>query len=136
MVDSTPKQIKIFYADDDPDDAFFFQAAIEEICEDCKLAFYDSGIELLNELNIEKDFHNIIFLDINMPFKNGIECLKEIRNNKGWDTVPVFMISTSDSDELKERSKNFGACDYIEKPSDLYELKNKLKEAIRNSFEC
>jgi CheY-like chemotaxis protein len=60
---------------------------------------------------------DIIFLDINMPCVDGKQCLKEIRNNKELDKVPVVMFSTSNHEkDIEETFKN-GANLYVSKPS-------------------
>ena len=126
--------IKIFYADDDPDDAYFFESAIKEGGWKCEVKTFSNGIDLIEDLDIDAAFHNIIFLDINMPLKNGLDCLKEIKEHKDWKAVPVFMISTSNNTGMKERAMDLGARGYIEKPSEFNLLKEKLNEALKQSL--
>lgn len=128
------KKIKIFYADDDSDDAFFFKNAVNEIDASYMLLSYSSGIDLLGEFLPDQAYHNIIFLDLNMPQKNGIECLSDIRNSGTMAKVPVFIISTSNSEKHKSAALSTGANDYIEKPSSFITLKQKIKEAIESTF--
>ena len=128
------KNIKIFYADDDPDDTFFFESAANEIDKKIKLSIFTSGVALLEKANFDSSFHTIIFLDVNMPLKNGLECLRDIRDNSVWDSVPVFIMSTSNSDILKEKALMLGAAGYIEKPTDFKKLKEKIREALRSTM--
>lgn len=128
------KKIKIFYADDDSDDAFFFKNAINEIDASYMVLSYSSGIDLLDEFSPDQTYHNIIFLDLNMPQKNGIECLSDIRNSGAMAKVPVFIISTSNNAQYKSVALSTGANDYIEKPSSFITLKQKIKEAIESTF--
>lgn len=129
------KRVQIFYADDDLDDAFFFKNAIREINANYAFASFVSGVALLQEISLDDSHHNIIFLDLNMPQKNGIECLADIRNNGSMGKVPVFIISTSNNEHYKTAAFETGANDYIEKPSSFQTLKLKIKEAIDSTID-
>lgn len=128
------KNIKIFYADDDLDDAFFFTNAIKEIDPEYGVTSFPSGVALLDGLSLNNTDHNIIFLDLNMPQKNGIECLSEIRNNQVIAETPVFIISTSNNEHYRSEAFQIGANDYIEKPFSFRTLKQRLKEAIESTL--
>lgn len=95
---------------------------------------FASGVDLLDSISIDHNDHNIIFLDLNMPQKNGIECLSEIRNNRQMADTPVFIISTSNSEHFKSEARATGANDYIEKPFSFTILKQRIKEAIESTL--
>jgi DNA-binding response OmpR family regulator len=121
----------IYLSDDDPDDREFFQVALDEVCPDCKLITSSNGYELLEQLqNPSIDSPDVIFLDINMPKKNGLESLEEIRNNTAFSSVPVIMFSTSDNRHHVEAAQRLGAALYMVKPSDFQLLKNRISEII------
>jgi CheY-like chemotaxis protein len=111
----------IFLADDDADDRLFFEEALEEISLATELTFAKDGVELmasLEEIVIEKPPPpHVIFLDINMPRKNGIECLKEIRENPRMKDIPVVIFSTTANENSIETTYSLGANCYICKPS-------------------
>jgi DNA-binding response OmpR family regulator len=134
IVGTSQKNIKIFYADDDSDDAFFFSNAVQEIDSRYMFVSFPSGVDLLDSISIDRNDHNIIFLDLNMPQKNGIECLSDIRNNQQMAETPVFIISTSSSEKYKSEAREIGANDYIEKPSNFNILKQRIKEAIESTL--
>ena len=76
----TKEYISIVLADDDSDDRMFFKDAFEELKIKTKVKTFTNGVELMNYLNIEDTvLPNVLFLDLNMPKKNGFECLKEIK---------------------------------------------------------
>lgn len=131
---TTQKNIKIFYADDDSDDAFFFKNAVNEINSAYMFVSFASGVDLLDSIVLDHNDHNIIFLDLNMPQKNGIECLSDIRNSKQMAETPVFIISTSFNEKYKSAARETGANDYIEKPSSFNVLKQLIKEAIESTL--
>ena len=140
------KQIRIVLADDDNDDRELFKEAVEEAALNINLDFAEDGRCLLNLLNNEKHIPDLIFLDLNMPHKNGMECLAEIRKNINLKNVPVIIYSTSSSIKDIDESYNLGANLYVKKPSSFNELKtitgkvlsldwNKYKpHASRNMF--
>lgn len=131
---TSQKNIKIFYADDDSDDAFFFKNAIKEINDSYMFVSYISGVQLLESISLDHNDHNIIFLDLNMPQKNGIECLSDIRNHQHMAKTPVFIISTSSNEQYKTDARATGANDYIEKPFSYKLLKQRIKEAIDSTL--
>src|SRR6185436_708779 len=102
--------IKILLADDDEDDKMFFEDALKEANPKTQLKTVDDGQQLMKYLaEVDGNHPDIIFLDINMPCKNGKECLKEIRSNKELDEVPVVMFSTSDHEKDVEETFQNGA---------------------------
>lgn len=113
------KKQTILLADDDEDDRMFFSMAVQEISMELKLLTFVDGDELMQYLNGEPDEPQMIFLDINMPKKSGLECLEEIRNSSRWKDVPVAMYTTSGSEQEITRAKQLGAQFYIIKPFEI-----------------
>ncbi len=117
----------ILLADDDVDDQMLFQDAVEEIEEDIRIRTVYSGEQLMRLLTKpDAMLPDLIFLDLNMPMKNGHECLEEIRTNDKLKHIPVAIFSTSMSQGDVDRTLLNGANVYIRKPSNF----NKLKEVI------
>lgn len=110
------KKITVLYADDDQDDFDFFQEALSKVKMNIDLVRVNDGEELLRYLN-ENDNIDIIFLDINMPIKNGKECLKEIRAKSDYDQIPVIMLSGTIYQEDVDETFEYGATLYITKPT-------------------
>jgi CheY-like chemotaxis protein len=123
--------ILITLADDDEDDRLFFIDAFEELKINTIVNTLNNGRELLNFLNHpETILPNIIFLDLNMPILNGIECLKEIKLNDRFKEIVVAIYSTSSSDQDIEDTFVLGANIYIKKPSSFDSLKKILSEIV------
>jgi CheY-like chemotaxis protein len=59
---------------------------------------------------------DVIFLDLNMPFKNGLECLKEIRETPKFKEIPVVIFSTTSNNDVVDITYRQGANYYICKP--------------------
>ncbi|ACT93547.1 response regulator [Dyadobacter fermentans] len=128
-------EITIFLADDDSDDVLFFQQALEEINLPHKLHIASNGQQLVEELISADSTPDIIFLDVNMPIKNGMETLSEVRKAL-VDPVPVIMLSTAASKALIESSQMLGASAYICKPSTYPELCALLSRLLVYDWRC
>lgn len=123
--------IHITLADDDEDDRLFFIDAFEEIKINTVVNTVNNGKELLNFLNHpETVLPHIIFLDLNMPILNGIDCLKEIKMNDKFKDIAIAIYSTSSSDQDVENTFVLGANIYIKKPSNFNDLKKILSDVV------
>lgn len=123
--------IHIILADDDEDDRLFFTDAFEELKISTKVQTYNDGADLMEYLNTEDAIlPEILFLDLNMPKKNGIECLKEIKADAKFADVAIAIYSTSSSEEHIEETFVSGANIYIKKPNDFEKLKKVLSDVV------
>ncbi len=130
--------LNILLADDDIDDRSFFEKALEKVAISTHLTTVNDGEQLMKYLaNNSEQFPNILFLDLNMPRKNGFECLVDIRENEKLKDLSVIIFSTSypqdKSYELGMISNLFklGARVYIRKPTDFNQLKQLIDHALR-----
>lgn len=125
------KPIMLLLADDDTDDRKFFQDAIEELSLSVNLTLVENGVELMKLLTADTyTIPHAIFLDINMPSKNGIECLAEIKANNKLKSIPIIMFTTAYSDDLVNTLYAGGVKYFIKKPNDFSELKRVIERAI------
>ncbi|WNM18361.1 response regulator [Flavobacterium capsici] len=123
--------ITIALADDDEDDRLFFTDAFEELKINTNVTTCNDGVELMEYLlNPDTILPNILFLDLNMPRKNGFECLLDIRKEKKFNDIAIAIYSTSSSEEDIENTFVHGANIYIKKPSDFNTLKKVLSEVV------
>ena len=121
----------ITLADDDVDDRLFFEDAFDELKINTSVSTCNDGVELMEYLTNPKTIlPNILFLDLNMPRKNGFECLLEIRADKKFDDIAIAIYSTSSSEDDIENTFVHGANIYIKKPSDFNTLKKVLSEVV------
>ena len=128
--------ITLLLADDDIDDCMFFKDALEELPLATNLTTISDGVELMRYLTSQGDLPDVIFLDLNMPRKNGYECLSEIKQNFRLAAVPVIIYSTSFDTEVVDLLFEKGARHYIRKPGDFSKIKEVIHRAlltIRNS---
>jgi len=123
--------IHLILADDDEDDRLFFTDAFSELKINTRVNTFNDGVELMNYLNKEDSLMpNVLFLDLNMPKKTGIECLIEIKNNEKMSGIAIVIYSTSASEEDIEKTFVLGANIYIKKPDSFKKLKKILSEVV------
>ena len=113
----------VFLADDDPDDRFLFEEALKEINDDTNVTMAYDGEHLMSILDTQASPHpEMIFLDLNMPRKNGFECLQEIRQKEKYNDIPVVVFSTSCQQDAIRQMYALGASYYICKPDSFQKL--------------
>jgi CheY-like chemotaxis protein len=130
------KMIKVLLADDDEDDRVLFTSAIESLEMDIFLILKENGKELIEYLeDATSIIPDLIFLDLNMPYMGGMECLTEIRMNPETEKLPVAIYSTSSSKLDMEEALIKGANIYINKPNDFQKLKDILRKVISTNWQ-
>jgi CheY-like chemotaxis protein len=125
------KYITIFLADDDPDDCSLFQEALNELSMETLLTITNDGVELMTTLDdTVPPPPYVIFLDLNMPRKNGFDALKEIRSIEKLKDIPVVIFSTTSHAETVERTFRLGANYYICKPNSFFLLMKAIERVL------
>lgn len=127
------KQLDIILADDDEDDRELFEEAAAYISPRIVVKTACDGRELMKKLN-GLDLPDLIFLDLNMPGKNGFECLSEIRKIDRIKNIPVLIYSTSANPDQIENTYKQGANFYIQKPDSYREIIKLLKKIFSFSY--
>jgi len=128
-MDQTP--LHILLADDDEDDRMIFKDALDAVKVKSMVTLVNDGIQLMDYLqNLDGDLPHIVFLDLNMPRKGGIECLLEIRNDRKLKNLSIAIYSTSASELDIEDTFVKGANVYIKKPNDFDTLVKILQEVL------
>ncbi|MHA3787065.1 response regulator [Flavobacterium hauense] len=131
-----PTTLHIMLADDDEDDRLFFKEAFEEVKINYRISAFNDGEQLMDHLyDTANPLPDIIFLDLNMPRKSGIECLKEIRANERLQKISVAIYSTSSSEQDIEDTFVSGANVYIKKPNDFNMLKKILSDVVHINWQ-
>jgi len=130
-----PDKLNILLADDDQDDRLFFKDAFDAVKIEHDLAMFEDGIELMEHLLSRSELPHIVFLDLNMPGKSGLECLKEIRSNSKLRDLSVAIYSTSASSSNIEETFILGANVYIKKPKDFATLKKIISDVIHINWQ-
>lgn len=84
----------LIIADDDEDDQSMMKDIIFDYSSMIEITSITDGKKLMEQLSNE-DLPDLLLMDLNMPYKTGIQCLTEIRSDKRLKTIPVVIISTS-----------------------------------------
>lgn len=123
---------QILLVDDDPDDHFFMKAVIKEFDPSINVISVYNGIQALEYLKKEDHAHpDLILTDLNMPVLNGLELLKQLKDDNKLKKIPVFIISTSKQPKMETECLESGAMKYYLKPIST----NDLKSIIDDVFE-
>jgi CheY-like chemotaxis protein len=123
--------LMILLADDDETDRLLFKEAFGELKIKSAVHTVNNGIQLMDYLSKnDAALPHLIFLDLNMPRKNGLECLKEIRSNGKFKEISIVIYSTSASKHDIDETFREGANVYIKKPSDFSILKQLLAKVV------
>lgn len=123
--------LKIMLADDDSDDRFFFDENIKLATSSATLNTVDNGEKLIQYLNANyENLPHALFLDLNMPRKNGSECLLVIKSNSKLKDLPVIIYSTSLHQEIADILFANGAHYYIKKGNSA-EMQNVLNYILK-----
>ncbi|RPD39955.1 response regulator [Chitinophaga barathri] len=122
--------LSVILADDDKDDCLLFKEALEELSLPTQLVTVYHGEQLMQLLNKESPLPDVLFLDLNMPRKNGFECLVEIKSSEKLKQLPVIIFSTSLEPEIVNKLHQDGAYLYIRKPNKFEQLTKLLYLAL------
>lgn len=120
--------VRLLLADDDPDDFELFRDALTELSLSVDMHRCENGVELMEKLKAAQtaELPDLIFLDLNMPQKNGFECVGEIRKQQLLNDVSVVIFSTSFEPDVVDRLYTYGADRYLVKPNNFTTLKNAI----------
>ncbi|MDJ1484071.1 response regulator [Cytophagaceae bacterium YF14B1] len=128
---NSTEHIHILIAEDDDDDVFMLENSLREQFPHWRYTFFTNGQELLTYLSSKTTHANtfpgnnteetstiisLIILDINMPRKDGIQTVKEIRQLPAYAMVPVIGFSTTNSLLQVEEFIKQGGNSFMQKP--------------------
>ena len=128
--------MSILLVDDDEDDREVLREAIESVRVDITLQNFANGEILMEHLaQCNGNAPDMIFLDLNMPRKNGLQCLTEIRTQQKFNNTVVAIYSTSSAEKDIESSFHAGANIYIRKPRDFKILKKVVSDVLATNWQ-
>ena len=116
----------LLIAEDDPDDQWLIQDAIEGACLPAvETHFVGDGVELIDYLQ-QKDQPqtkpSLVMLDLNMPRKDGRVALREIKADPDLADIPIVILTTSQREEDIRYCQSYGVDEYYRKPSTIADL--------------
>jgi CheY-like chemotaxis protein len=139
----THKVLSILIAEDDPDDRILLKEAFESSALSSSLHFVEDGEQLIDFLHQRGAYDRaeipprpgFILLDLNMPKKDGRESLAEIKATPGLRSIPVVVMTTSNSKEDVSHCYDLGANSYITKPAAMSDLVQMIQSLGKYWFE-
>jgi CheY-like chemotaxis protein len=120
--------MKILVVDDIPENLYVMESALEDL--GCKIFQAESGNEALRLLTQQEI--DLVLLDVQMPQMDGFEVAKLMKGNARTKDIPIIFI-TAISKEVKYIEEGFGlgAENYLFKPIEPGELRQKVEAALR-----
>ncbi|TGJ99388.1 response regulator [Leptospira semungkisensis] len=120
---SVPKKkyFDILLVEDNPADVRLTMEALEELEEEKRLFVAKDGEEAIDFVKGEGEFvgasrPDLILLDLNLPKKNGLEVLEELKSDPEFKRIPVVVLTTSGAERDIMATFNLHANSYIQKP--------------------
>lgn len=121
----------ILLVEDDIDDQGLFKDALWEIDKNIQLVIASNGVEALQKIRTNSAMiPDYIFMDLNMPMMNGIQCLTEFKKIPFLKNIPIVIYSTSSYPKDAEEAKTAGAFQYMIKPFSFPEFCSSLKKIL------
>lgn len=118
----------LLLADDDSDDCEVFCSVVATIAPSIKIACVSDGRQLMTLL--QSFSPDILFLDLEMPYKNGLECLVEIRQNELLKDLPVVAFSSTNRPANIQTAYEMGAHLFLLKSPSYSEFTASLKTVL------
>ena len=119
---------KVFMIEDNEDHALLIRKGIEE--GDCTVVHYPDGLEALKACQAVENHDSkpdLILLDLKLPGMDGFDVLRNLKQIKGFEQIPVVMLTTSCRKQEIEKAYQLGAVGYVVKSEDFGELMAKLR---------
>ena len=116
------------------DTAIVLTRIADTLRNDYEVVTVNSGARALKYLSQEKP--DLILLDIQMPTKDGIETLREIRKMEECKDIPVIMLTGVENKDIVVESAKLGICDYLLKPFSSMELLKRVNRVLGQGEEC
>lgn len=121
------RAIEILLVEDNLGDARLTQEALRESAGHCRLRHVRDGVEALAYLRREAPFASalrpdLILLDLNLPRKDGLEVLAEIKTDDRLRRIPVIVLSASESEDDILRAYDLKTNCFVSKPPGLDEF--------------
>lgn len=124
---STTIPMHILFVDDDTDESYLFNEALEHAGLNIQLSKAKNGDDLLAFLS-NKPLPDLVFIDLNMPYKDGLEALTEIRKNDKFERLPLVIYSTTKNDFHIDSSYKHGANLFVVKPDNFDRMVHIVKK--------
>ena len=127
-------KLRIAVVEDDGDDSDFFCTALQEKYTDLDIQVFGAGDHFLNFIQSGETLPDLVVTDLRMPLVSGFDVISALRNNNDSKDIPIMVLSTSSSQEDKEKAAAMGVLAYFVKPytyREYSEITDEIMEKIR-----
>jgi CheY-like chemotaxis protein len=132
----------ILIVEDDEDDYFLITNSMQNSEFDCDVRWVKDGEEAMNYLLRQNEWQDplkspipsLILLDINMPKKNGLEVLQEMKKNPALKNLFTVIFTSSKNKDNILSAYSLGANSYIQKPSQIEKFKTGIQMILEYWF--
>ncbi len=94
--------------------------------------FAENGLDAIEKLAVEDV--NLILTDLNMPYMDGLELIKNLKSNESLKQIPILMVTTEDDDVEREKAFQAGADGYLVKPVTAEVVTKNIKMILKKIF--
>jgi CheY-like chemotaxis protein len=116
----------ILMLEDDSDDRYITESAIAELGLDIEIKFFSNSNRFLQALSTS-DTPSLLLVDYNSVPENGLEVLKKIKSFHSMNSVPVVVLSDSNSEKYRNECYAHGASSFIRKPQTVEDTAKKIE---------
>ena len=121
--------LHVLFVDDDADEFYLFNEALEQSEQQVKMERAKDGNDLLKILKSGTQ-PDVIFMDLNMPYKDGLETLIELKSGNQFNNIPVVIFSTSSNITQINTCYEQGANMYVIKPETFDQITNMVNKVF------
>ncbi len=121
--------LNVLFVDDDADEFYLFNEALEQSEQQVKMTRAKDGNDLMKMLGTG-NHPDIIFMDLNMPYKDGLETLIELKSSSSFQKIPVIIFSTSSNSTQINNCFQQGANMYVVKPETFDQITNMVNKVF------
>jgi chemotaxis family two-component system response regulator Rcp1 len=137
----TEKRVNVLLVEDDPGDQKLIKTTILNLNSGINLNIVPSGEAAIYYLRLSMEDSqqypkpSLILLDLNMPGMGGKAFLKLIKADNGLCSIPVVIVTTSDSEDDIDECYEMHAAGYIQKSATSQEFSEVFQKLVRYWFE-
>jgi CheY-like chemotaxis protein len=121
--------LNVLFVDDDADEYYLFNEAIEQSEQQVKMTRAKDGNDLMKILSTG-NHPDIIFMDLNMPYKDGLETLMELKSSSAFQNIPVIIFSTTSNSSQINTCYEQGANMYVVKPESFDQITSMVNKVF------
>ncbi len=92
----------------------------------------ENGLDAMEKLGTESI--NLVVTDMNMPYMDGIELTKNLRNDENWKNIPIVMVTTEADEDERRKAMDAGVDDYLVKPANAEQITDSIKRILKKLF--